>query len=41
VDRGGPLRSSWASKTERVAAYGALTLYMLVLLGALFFIILG
>jgi hypothetical protein len=38
VDQGGPW-SSWASKRERVAAYGALTFYMLVLLGALYFIL--
>jgi hypothetical protein len=30
-----------ASKTAMVAAYGALTFYLLVLLGALFFILLG
>ena len=41
MDRDGAHRPSWASKTEMAAAYGALIFYMLVLLGALFFILLG
>ena len=41
VEREGANQTSWVRKTEMPAAYGALTIYMLVILGALLVILSG